>query len=291
MGLRRTRSLQRVGLSSDIPERSPSLRSPLHDAHGVTCRFRRVRAGLAASGCVLALAVVGTGFSCEESQPEEVAQALNLRVRSSAVEAGRQAGIDIERLVRRAASDIFRVLPTHPRPIEIEVKVDPGHPMMIPELGIGGGADDERVFIVLDRPLREGIETRLRATLAHELHHVIRFRTRPAGAWTLGYALVAEGLADHFALEMVPDARRPWTDALSREQEAALWRRARPAIAVPGGYDHRSWFFGGDVPRWAGYTLGYRIVAAYLGEKRRASDEVGADVTTVVEAYERTEPR
>jgi uncharacterized protein YjaZ len=242
-----------------------------------------------AVACGLALALAGVGFSCEESEPDDQdRQALVLSVRSSAVEAGRAAGIDIARLVRHAAEAMFRVLPTHPRPIEIEVKVDPGHRAMISEIGIGGMAEDERILIVLDRPLRDGIEAQLRATLAHELHHVIRFRSRPSTEWTLGHALVTEGLADHFAREMSPASRRPWTDALSREQEAALWRKAQPALDAPGGYDHQSWFFGDhDIPQWAGYTLGYRIVAAYLDESKRAADEVAVEPGVVIAAYGR----
>lgn len=33
-------------------------------------------------------------------------------------------------------------------------------------------------------------------------------------------------------------------------------------------YDHPAWFYGSDrkVPRWAGYTLGYNLVASYLAK-------------------------
>jgi uncharacterized protein YjaZ len=86
----------------------------------------------------------------------------------------------------------------------------------------------------------------------------------PGYGITLGEALVTEGLADHFAAEAFPDTPpQPWDHALSAEQEAELWRKAQPILDVPGGYNHPVWFRdSGSLPRWAGYTLGYRIAEA-----------------------------
>ena len=242
---------------------------------------------LALAGVVLAL--LGAGFGCEDSESGGSEQALDLVLRSSAVDAGRTAGVDLEQLVRRGAADVFERLPTRPEAIRIEVKVAPQHALMIPEQGVGGGADTDYVLIVLDRPLRPDVGTRLPALLAHELHHVARFRERrvPAPS-SLAEALVTEGLADHFAEDIFPKVARPWTVALTQEQEAAAWREAKPILHARGGYDHVSWFRGGPArPRWTGYTLGYRMVGAYLADTKSASEELDVDPRDVVAAYDR----
>jgi hypothetical protein len=245
----------------------------------------------AALACLLALTIVGTGFSCDEQDQKLLSRedSLDLVVRSSAREAGRDAGVDVENLLRRAAADVFRVLPVKRR-IRVEVKVDPGR--VVPETGVGGQADGDQVLIALERPLRARSEVWLRALLAHEVHHAVRFRRRPRTLWTLRDALVNEGLADWFAHEVFPNTPpQPWDNALSEEQEASLWRRATPLLSREKGYDREAWFFGGDnIPRWTGYTLGYRIVGAYLGDARLPSDEVAVDPTLAVSVYQRSRP-
>ncbi len=177
--------------------------------------------------------------------------------------------------------------------VGIEVKIDPA--WVIPEIGVGGTTDPRSgtVFVQLDYPLRDGAETWIPATLAHELHHSSRIRTGPGYGETLGEALVTEGLADHFVGEVFPATPpHPWDSALSKKQEADLWRRAKPLLEAAGGYNHRPWFFGGDgIPRWTGYTLGYRIVDAYLTGKGRAADAVGVEASTIIEPYAATTGR
>ncbi len=135
--------------------------------------------------------------------------------------------------------------------------------------------------------LKAAVETWVPAALAHELHHSSRVRMGPGYGITLAEALVTEGLADHFVAEAFPDTPpQPWDDALSEDQETEVWERAQAVLEVPYGYDHRAWFFGrGDLPRWAGYTLGYRIAQAYLGDDVSASSAVGTEAGTVIERY------
>jgi len=49
--------------------------------------------------------------------------------------------------------------------------------------------------------------------------------------------------------------------------------------------DHAEWFFGsGDLPRWAGYTLGFDIVSGYLRRHPAltAADLVTTDAETIL---------
>ncbi len=135
--------------------------------------------------------------------------------------------------------------------------------------------------------LRNALQTWVPATLAHELHHSSRIRTGPGYGRTLGEAMVSEGLADHFANEAFSTTPpQPWASSLSENQEHAVWQRAEPQLW--SAHDHRLWFFGGpDIPRWAGYSLGYSIVEKFLDGGRSAAGSVEVPARIVVQPYRR----
>lgn len=235
---------------------------------------------------VLGVAVVLAGCVRDESA-REASDLFEVAISEDATSASRAAGVDLEGLAVRSARRSFELLP-HRGKIRIEVALDAAR--AIPGIGVGGFANpatgDVSVWIDKAPPggLKAALETWVPATLAHELHHSSRIRMGP-GYWiTLAEALVTEGLADHFAAEAFPDTPpQPWDHALSAEQEAELWQKAQPILDVPRGYNHRAWFLGdGDLPRWAGYTLGYRIAEAYLGDDASASSAVGTEADTII---------
>lgn len=140
---------------------------------------------------------------------------------------------------------------------------------VIPEVGIGGySPNGHLVFVYLDSrfpTLKRIIQEQLKRTLAHELHHCIRWRN-PGYGKTLLEALVSEGLADHFDREVNGGSPQPWCTALHGEEVATFFKRAQREYHAKG-YHHREWFFGtGSIPRWAGYALGYQLIATYLKE-------------------------
>lgn len=102
----------------------------------------------------------------------------------------------------------------------------------------------------------------LQRHIVHEVHHCLRM-AGPGYGWTLGEALVSEGLAGQFVAHLLGSAAEPWERAFSLE--------ALQTAPVPMGelearyYDHSAWFFGtGDKPRWLGYALGYQMVGRWL---------------------------
>ncbi|MBA4492371.1 DUF2268 domain-containing putative Zn-dependent protease [Paracoccus sp. S1E-3] len=127
--------------------------------------------------------------------------------------------------------------------------------------GIGGCAPAPgQIQITLD-PARFAPEPFIR-TLVHELHHLIRW-DGPGYGKTLGEALVSEGLAGHFVLQVLGGKPDPW-DAVAPSD--GLTRRAMNEWARLA-YDHAEWFFGkGKVRRWSGYGLGHRLIAEYLSQ-------------------------
>ncbi len=148
----------------------------------------------------------------------------------------------------------------------------------IPELGIGGSVY-RRGLVTLtldpDNPrfapsLADGA---LRRTLVHEVHHALRIVTRRLGG-TLGDAIVAEGLAGQFCRLALGNPPEPWEAAVA---PADLRRHLpdRAAMDAPR-YDHAAWFYGrGTLPRWIGYTLGYRLAGHWL-------DAAPRDMATVI---------
>lgn len=147
----------------------------------------------------------------------------------------------------------------------------------IKETGIGGYTSvANTIFISLDpkhSKFREGIKKELPYQLAHEINHAIRFRT-PIPKETLFEAIISEGLADHFAMEVIGRKNPPvWSTALTAKQKKEFFKKASQEWNA-SGYDHNAWFYGSTIkkiPRWTAYTLGYDLVAAYLQKHPKIS--------------------
>lgn len=133
--------------------------------------------------------------------------------------------------------------------------------------GVGGFTPDARtVDLYLDPAfpgLAELLPSRLPPMLAHELHHAQRWRG-PGYGRTLLEAMVSEGLADHFAIELLGVPVPPWCDAFGHDQSSRYLELARPELDS-AAYSHERWFFvqSATLPRWTGYTLGFRLVESY----------------------------
>jgi uncharacterized protein YjaZ len=153
----------------------------------------------------------------------------------------------------------------------------------IPAYGIGGFSHGKgRISITLapqhprfaDPEQRE----RLAAVLAHELHHIARARSAGYGS-TLGEALVSEGLAQCFEVE-IGCPPPPYAVALCGDALSKFAARAREEAAAKD-YDHGAWFYGrrGDAnfPKDGGYSLGYALVKAWLAETKTTAS-ASADV-------------
>lgn len=148
----------------------------------------------------------------------------------------------------------------------VTITVIPDPSGTIPGYGVGGYTPSAYgVKIYIDPSFSDNAVLRdhVALTLAHELHHAVRWRG-PGYGRTLLEALITEGLADRFAIDVLGVPAPPWSDAFPREQTAHFLDLARAEFASPT-YDHDRWFFGaaGSLPRWTGYTLGFRLVEAY----------------------------
>lgn len=152
--------------------------------------------------------------------------------------------------------------------IDVVFYYNPG--MVSKKNGIGGSSPCANVIFVPLNPGNPGFLLGLKKdfpyVLAHEINHAIRFRT-PIPKQTLFEAMISEGLADHFAIE-VTKRKRPqlWSNALTNKQKKFFFEKASKEWDNETLH-HYSWFYGSKtkkIPRWTAYTLGYDIVDSYL---------------------------
>ena len=127
---------------------------------------------------------------------------------------------------------------------------------------------------------------RLPSAAAHELNHNVRLSYEPWGPETsVGQYVVLEGLAESFAGELFgSDKVGPWTQ-LSTEADMELARtRIREGLEVTGFNEIRGYIFGDwaaaamgytpqGLPDFAGYSIGYHIVQAYMQRTGRTAAE------------------
>lgn len=171
---------------------------------------------------------------------------------------------DIGHEIRRGVDAVRTLLPID----GVIIRVVASSELVIPELGMSGRAsrgDEVRLAFDPRSPVLDAsLQTALFPMLAHELHHIARQRTVGYGADLLG-AMVSEGLADHFSLEVAGGSPPPWSTALT-DSELAEWSARAETEWFDTGYDHDRWFLGADpeVPRWAGYAIGFSLVGEYL---------------------------
>ncbi len=162
--------------------------------------------------------------------------------------------------VRAATREAIALASRHvdlPR-FDLVVRSQPGGG--IPEWGIGGQAPAPGIIEVTINPERMFDPALLIRTLVHEMHHLIRW-DGPGYGRSLGEALVSEGLAGQFVLQVLGGKPDPW-DATAPSSGVA--RRAMNEWSRLD-YDHAEWFFGkGKIRKWSGYGLGYRLISEYL---------------------------
>ncbi|GGL07340.1 DUF2268 domain-containing putative Zn-dependent protease [Deinococcus radiotolerans] len=139
-------------------------------------------------------------------------------------------------------------------------------PWALPETGVHGYAPTGTYVELTINPghghFLSGWRTELPATLAHELHHAARWRG-PGYGRTLLEVLVSEGLAQHHELT---ERETPPLYAQAPVNLRELWARATPLLRTTD-FGFEAWFYGSQVqnlPRWAGYALGFDLVGRAL---------------------------
>lgn len=162
----------------------------------------------------------------------------------------------------------------------------------VPAWGVGGyshGKGRISITVAPGHPRFRDVERgeRLAALLAHELHHLARARG-PGYGRTLGEALVSEGLAQCFEVE-IGCSPPPYAVAVTEEALREFAVRARPHVDATD-YDHGAWFFGrkGDptFPKDGGYSLAYALAGSWLAlENTTASASANVPACEIIRAW------
>lgn len=151
----------------------------------------------------------------------------------------------------------------------IDIVVYDNPAKVIPGFGFGGRTDNSHTIRIsldpgfpdFDNVINEDVPR----SISHELHHSARWNAMGYGT-TLLEALISEGLATHFEHDLWGGKLYPWATAVGGVQLKKLAQLAKKEY-LAASYDHLKWFFGkGDLPRWAGYALGFDLVAKYLAK-------------------------
>ena len=180
--------------------------------------------------------------------------------------------IIVEEALAKAKS-IFNV-----EDVSVEINEDPDQ--VIPETGVGGFTPDSHtIFVYYDstnQNLKEKLQQEIKSTVTHEFHHAIRNRIFNWKEDTLLGAMITEGLADHFDIEVNGGQPKPWSIALNDDELEKVKGTATPEFNSRE-YNHDDWFFGSEsrnIPKWAGYAIGFKLVGDYLKKIDKKASEL-----------------
>ena len=178
----------------------------------------------------------------------------------------------VEKLIEHAYEQIAAALPPSvANPVICVNALDPANNFVRERMGgvVGSGVGDNTLLEI--NPLAPGWQDWVPYVLAHEHHHSVwgynYFNLQGHRSADLLTGLLIDGQADSFARHLYPSMEPPWINALNSLQKAELWKRLTPWLDNPDPDLLAKVMFGNEefeIPRWTGYTLGYRIVQAYL---------------------------
>ena len=138
----------------------------------------------------------------------------------------KQYSNDLKSIAESTISLVEKLLPI--KDVDIVFYTNPG--ATIDEIGgIGGFSPNANTIFISLNPEHPDFKKALNDvppyTIAHELHHTIRWQKQVEGD-TLLEAIIFEGLADHFAVEAI-GCEKPsvWSSALSQEQKDDIYKK------------------------------------------------------------------
>ena len=141
--------------------------------------------------------------------------------------------------------------------------------IIIPEDGVGGRT---RTFDFIEFAINEekATENLISEMVAHELCHAARWGKNDEWINSLFDGMISEGIATYLEAEFVKDRTKKTVfiktilERSDTENEKIL-EKLRSQLDS-NYYDYDTIFFNGndELPRWAGYSLGYYLVRKYL---------------------------
>lgn len=153
------------------------------------------------------------------------------------------------------------------RPDKMDILIERGNETVWPETGMKVRVTRPNLATLIFDPYNDNFTATLMSGLVQRqmvntAHQAMR-AAGPGYGFTLGGAMVSEGLAAQFVRLVFDAPLEPWGCAFSSEELAVLWPDQR--VLMSPKFDHGEWFSGtGSKPKWLGYSLGARIVENWL---------------------------
>ena len=164
-------------------------------------------------------------------------------------------------------NDAHRLMSPFVRPDAMDILIERGNENVTPETGMRAEIARPNLATLVFDPYNENFSQTLKSGLVkrqmvNTAHRAMR-AAGPGYGFTLGGAMVSEGLAAQFVRLVFDSQPEPWDQALSDDVLGAMWPDQRTLMTTK--FDHGEWFSGtGDKPRWLGHTIGTKIVENWL---------------------------
>jgi hypothetical protein len=167
----------------------------------------------------------------------------------------------------RFALDAARKSLKYTRPIGVAVFEAPKD-QVISGLGLAGSAIGKagiEIRINFDKKtFGEKSALELKASISHEATHLVRENSVGYGL-TLLDALVSEGVACYFEKYLFPARKIPYIAPIKGELK---FLKHAQTIFNRKDFSYSDWFFGSkNIPKWAGYRVGYLLVKNFAEKK------------------------
>lgn len=154
--------------------------------------------------------------------------------------------------------------------------------LIIPEDGVGGRTiSSDFIEFAIDE--NRSTKNLISEMLVHELTHAARWGKNDEWANSLFDGIINEGIATYFEAEFVknrPEKQVFIKTILSRtdQENQEILSELRNQLDS-NNYDYDTIFFNGndELPRWAGYSLGYYLVKRYLEKTDKTIEEAFTD--------------
>lgn len=164
-------------------------------------------------------------------------------------------------------NDAYRMMAPFVTPASMDILIERGNENVTPETGMRTEITRPNLATLVFDPYNDHFaETLKNGLIPRQMINTSHRAMRAAGpgyGFTLGGAMVSEGLAAQFVRLVCDSPLEPWDTALSDDVLATMWPDQRTLMNTK--FDHAEWFSGaGDKPRWLGYTVGAKIVENWL---------------------------
>lgn len=158
--------------------------------------------------------------------------------------------------------------------------------MVIPEIGVGGYTPNRNLVYIYVDTKKDISENELYNTLCHELHHAKRY-DGPGYGKTLFDSMIFEGLATAYEAEnehaFIPE------QLMARQDTLKLIDNVKEHF-TDTDFNHFKWFIydeGNELPRWAGYEIGFYIVRNYLERTNKKASDLVTEASDIFLEYAR----